>query len=184
FMGYNHSVKQILIYLLGLAPRSLMITTVVKALLLLPLGLVTLWHLRHPIQEPGHKVPQRALDLAFVFYLGAFIWLDMVWELSLGVPLFIYLLGTLERRVWRVLISVTFLIYALLDPWRIFSLGFSLMGWEIIAPGPYVLTDPAIYFPIIMLNILVFYGLLVHRLWATPQVQLTSFARASKASTA
>jgi hypothetical protein len=122
--------------------------------------------------EPGWQVPQRALDLAFVFYLGAFIWLDMVWELSLGVPLFVYLLGTLEQRASRSLAMVSFLPYALLDPWRVFSLVFLLFGWNVIAPGPYVLTDPAIYFPLIMLSILVFYVLLIRRLWIVSESQL------------
>ncbi|MFP4344045.1 MAG: glycosyltransferase 87 family protein [Anaerolineales bacterium] len=172
FIGYNHSIKQIVVYVLGLAPWSLFAATILKALLLVPLALVALRHLRRPLREPGWQVPQRALDLAFAFYLGAFIWLDMVWELSLGVPLFVYLLGTLERRASRTLVMVSFLPYALLDPWRVFSLVFLLLGWNVIAPGPYVLTDPAIYFPLIMLSILVFYILLLRRLWTVPDLQL------------
>jgi hypothetical protein len=172
FLGYNHSIKQILVYIFDLAPWSFMVATLLKISILLPLVIVALRHLRRPLGEPGWQVPQRALDLAFVFYLGAFIWLDMVWELSLGVPLFVYLLGTLEQRASRSLAMVSFLPYALLDPWRVFSLVFLLLGWNVIAPGPYVLTDPAIYFPLIMLSILVFYVLLIRRLWIVSESQL------------
>jgi hypothetical protein len=43
---------------------------------------------------------------------------------------------------------------------------------DVIDPGPYVLTDPSIYIPMIMIVILVFYGLLVKRLWqAVPSQQ-------------
>lgn len=171
FIGYNNSIKQIVVYILGLAPWSLLVATWTKVILLVPLALTTLRHLRQPLQAPGYKLPQRALDLAFAFYLGAFIWLDMVWELSLGVPLFVYLLGTLDQRLTRVLAAVAFLPYALLDPWRVFSLGFTLFGWNVIAPGPYVLTDPAIYIPLIMVSILVFYGVLLMRLWRAPYLR-------------
>jgi hypothetical protein len=172
FIGYNNSIKQIVVYLLGLAPWTLRVATLTKVLLLIPLALVTLRHLQHPLRKPGYKIPQRALDLAFVFYLGAFIWLDMVWELSLGMPLFVYLLGTLEQRSTKSLVAAIYLPYALLDPWRVFSLGFLMLGWNVIAPGPYVLTDPAIYVPLIMLCILVFYALLIRRLWTMPQTKL------------
>jgi hypothetical protein len=165
FIGYNNSIKQIVVYILGLAPWSLLVATLAKVILLVPLALITLRHLRHPLREPGYELPQRALDLAFVFYLGAFIWLDMVWELSLGMPLFVYLMGTLDEHLTRVLAAVAFLPYALLDPWRVFSFGFTLFGWNVIAPGPYVLTDPAIYVPLIMVSILMFYVLLLRRLW-------------------
>jgi hypothetical protein len=169
FIGYNNSIKQIVVYILGLTPLTLRAATIIKLALLLPLALVIFHHLRHPLREPGYKRPQRALDLAFAFYLGAFIWLDMVWELSLGVPLFVYLLGTLKQRLGKMLIAATFLPYALLDPWRVSSLGLRALGWNVIAPGPYVLTDPSIYIPIIMLSILVFYALLIRRLWIMPR---------------
>jgi len=35
-----------------------------------------------------------------------------------------------------------------------------------------VLTDPLIYVPVILLIILLFYGLLLQRLWKTPALQL------------
>lgn len=119
-------------------------------------------------QIAGHKWrfdrPCLALDLAFAFYLGAFIWLDMVWELSLGIVVYAYLMATVERRWVRIAASGTFLTYALLDPLRLVSYGLSMAGADIVDPGPYILTDPNIYVPTIMIAILVFYGTLVVRL--------------------
>ena len=169
FLGYNHSIKQIIVYLMGVSPNTLRLATGVKTLLLIPLVITALRYLFHSPNRSGQDVPKLALDLAFAFYLGAFIWLDMVWEVSLGMPLFTYLLGTSNSRFEKWLVSVSFLPYALLDPWRVGS--FIVGGMNVILPGPYVATDPAIYVPLIMVVILVFYALLIGRLWRMPQVQ-------------
>jgi hypothetical protein len=166
FLGYNHSITQIVVYLLGLSPATLRLGTAVKILLLTPIAVVGLLHLFRPVRSVGYKVLQLSLDFAFALYLGVFIWMDMVWELSLGIVVFTYLLGTLARRNARVWACAVFLPYALLDLWRLVSLAFSVLGLDVIAPGPYVLTDPAIYVPLVMFVILTFYALLVRRLWA------------------
>jgi hypothetical protein len=80
------------------------------------------------------------------------------------------------------LIAATFLPYALLDPWRVSSLGLRALGWNVIAPGPYVLTDPSIYVPLIMLCILVFYALLIRRLWTMPRSELKFSGKQPKVS--
>jgi len=165
FLGYNHSITQIVVYLLGLSPATLRLGTGVKILLLMPIAGVSLGHLFRPVRSVGYEVPRLSLDFAFALYLGVFIWMDMVWELSLGIAVFVYLLGTLARRNARAWVCVVFLPYALLDLWRLVSLALSALGLEVIAPGPYVLTDPAIYVPLVMFVILTFYALLVRRLW-------------------
>jgi hypothetical protein len=113
------------------------------------------------------------LDFAFVLYLGAFIWLDMVWEVSLGVAVFTYLLATTERRNVKILIWAVFLPYALVDAVQIAS--YAAFGMDVVVPGPYVLTDPSIYVPLVMIVILTFYALLLRRLWvaAPANLQLT-----------
>ncbi len=169
FLGYNHSIKQIVVYLAGVSPAALRWATGVKILLLLPLAVVGLRYLFHPPNRAGQDAPRVALDLAFVYYLGAFIWLDMVWEVSLGMPLYAYLLGTSANRGVKRLIGAVFLPYALLDPWRVAS--FVVGGMSVILPGPYVATDPAIYVPLIMVVILTFYALLIKRLWRASQAQ-------------
>jgi hypothetical protein len=163
FLGYNHSITQIVVYLLGATPATLNLTTIVKGLLLVPLAAVSLRCLSRPAHRIGRDVPRLALDLVFALYLGAFVWLDMVWELSLGVAVFTYLLATLDRPRSRTWIWAVFLPYALVDLWQ--TLSFVIFGMGVVLPGMYILTDPTIYFPLTMVVILVFYGLLVRRLW-------------------
>jgi hypothetical protein len=163
FLGYNHSIKQIVFYLLGVSWWSRRFVTGIKLLLLAPLSVVGWRSIRRSTGAPLWRVPELALDVTFVLYLGVFIWLDMVWEASLGIAIFTYLLATLEARQARILTWSVFLPYALLDAWQLTSLG--LFGMDVIAPGLYVLTDPSIYVPIVMVVILVFYATLVRRLW-------------------
>jgi hypothetical protein len=98
----------------------------------------------------------------FALYLGAFIWLDMVWELSLGIVIFAYLLATTEQKATRILLWALFGPYALLDIWRLVS--YMALGDSVLYEGAYVLTDPLIYVPWIMMVLLVFYGILLLRL--------------------
>ena len=162
FLGYNHSVLQIVLYYLGVSPANVRLATILKLILLLPLGWISLKFLRKPPDQPENEIPETALVLAFAFYLGAFIWLDMVWELSLGMVIFAYLLATTEQKATRVFLWVLFGPYALLDIWRLVS--YMALGEEVLYEGAYVLTDPLIYIPWIMMVLLVFYAMLLMRL--------------------
>jgi hypothetical protein len=164
YLGYNHSIVQSTVFVLGTTPGAFALATMIKILLLLPLMVVGLCHAFWPAGRSGCERPRLALDLAFALYLGAFIWLDMVWELSLGVPLFAYLFATVQTKITRIALSIPFLLYALLDPLRLVSFALSMIGLDIVDPGPYILTDPNIYLPTIMIAILFFYGVLVVRL--------------------
>ena len=93
FLGYNHSISQTVTYLAGLSPMTLRLALGIKTVLLVPLAVLGLRHILNPVGRPGREVPRLALELAFALYLAAFIWLDMVWELSLGIAMFTYLLG-------------------------------------------------------------------------------------------
>lgn len=171
FLGYNHSVKQIVVYLSGVSSETLLLADGVKILLLIPLGIVGVRHLMRPIRCAGKDMPVIGLDWAFALYLGAFIWLDMIWELSLGIAIYPYLLGIVEPRFARFWTNLAFLPYALLDPWRVLS--FIAGGTDVLLPGAYLITDPAIYIPLILITILMLYALLVTRLWrATPSPRL------------
>ncbi len=169
FLGYNHSVKQIVVYLSGVSSEALLLADGVKILLLIPLGIVGIRHLLRPKRCAGKALPVISLDWAFALYLGAFIWLDMVWELSLGIALYPYLLGTIGSRSIKFWVHLAFLPYALLDPFRVMS--FIVGGANIILPGAYIATDPAIYFPLIMVTILMLYAVLVTRLWRAALVR-------------
>jgi hypothetical protein len=162
FLGYNHSIKQIVLYLFGNTSSKMQVANLIKIVILSPLGFIGLFYVTHPMNRAGYEVPGLALDFALALYLAAFIWLDMVWELTLGIAIFPYLLGSFDRKIIKYLLGVSFLMYALLDPLRVGS--FILGGLDIILPGGYVKTDLAIYFPVIMIVILVFYGLLCWRL--------------------
>ncbi|HJS17544.1 MAG TPA: hypothetical protein VJ785_02260 [Anaerolineales bacterium] len=162
FLGYNHSVLQIVLYMLGVSTANMRIAEILKILLLLPLGWVSLKFIRHPINKPGHEIPEITLALAFVLYLGAFIWLDMVWELSLGLVIFAYLLATTRQKWIRAVLWILFAPYALLDIWRLVS--YMALGEDVLYEGAYVLTDPLTYVPWIMMVILVFYALLLRKL--------------------
>lgn len=162
FLGYNHSIMQIVLYWLGVSTANMRLATIIKLILLIPLGWTSLKFLRHPSEKAGHEVPTTALALVFAFYLGAFIWLDMVWELSLGMVIFAYLLATTEEKWIRTLLWILFAPYALLDIWRLVSyIGF---GDSVLYQGSYVLTDPLIYVPWIMMILLVFYAVLLSKL--------------------
>jgi hypothetical protein len=153
---------QIVLYFLGVTAANMRLATILKLVLLLPLGWVSLKFLRNPSQKAGIEVPETALALAFALYLGAFIWLDMVWELSLGMVIFAYLLATSEQKWLRVLLWILFGPYALLDIWRLISyLG---LGDSVLYQGAYVLTDPLLYIPWIMMILLVFYAILLLKL--------------------
>jgi hypothetical protein len=105
-----------------------------------------------------------ALDLAFALYLAAFVWLDWVWELSLGMPLLAYLLATEDRRA-RAWVLGVFVPFALLDFWQLVSVA---AGGESVVAGAYILTDPSIYAPMTLAVILLLYSLLLRRLLAWP----------------
>jgi hypothetical protein len=162
FLGYNHSIMQIVLYYLGVSSASMRIASIVKIVLLLPLGWISLKFLRHPMNKPGREVPETALALAFAFYLGAFIWLDMVWELSLGLVVFAFLLATTQHKNTKIFLWVLFAPYALLDIWRLVS--YMALGERVLYQDSYVLTDPLIYVPWIMMILLAFYTLLLIRL--------------------
>jgi hypothetical protein len=162
FLGYNHSIMQIVLYSLGVSAANMSLATVLKLILLIPLGWISLKFLRRSLNKEGREVPEIALAMVFALYLGAFLWLDMVWELSLGIVIFAYLLATSEQKGTRVLLWALFGPYALLDIWRLVS--YIALGDDVLYQGAYVLTDPLIYVPWIMIILLVFYLLLLRKL--------------------
>jgi len=171
FLGYNHSILQIMYYLFGITPQIARLATIVKVLLLIPLAVVCLRHFLRPAGCPGREVPKLALTLAFALYTGAFIWLDIMWELTLGIVIFAFLLATLNHKAAKFLIWVVFLPYVLLDFWQVAS--FVVLGQGAFDANAYIWTDPSIYIPIVMIVTLTFYGILVRQLWLIqPNYQL------------
>lgn len=162
FLGYNHSIMQIVLYSLGVSTANMRLATIIKLILLLPLGWISLKFLLNPAKQAGSEIPGTALALVFVLYLGAFIWLDMVWELSLSMVIFGYILATSKEKYTHILLWIVFGPYAIVDIWR--SLTYIAFRDDIVYQDVYVLTDPFIYVPWIMLVLLVFYAILLLRL--------------------
>ncbi len=160
FIGYNHSIMQIIIFLEGKSTGSIRLVIIFKFLLLVPLIIVCIRQFIHPAKRSGYEVPILALGLTFAVYLAIFIMLDMVWELSLGCAMFAFLLAThTAKRISRSVIWIAFIPYAFVDFWQFIS--YLVFGDKIITPNGYILSDYSIYFPIVMLMILIFYAVLI-----------------------
>jgi hypothetical protein len=174
FLGYNHSLVQTIVYFFGVSPTMMKITTLVKVMLLLPLGWVSVKYLMHPLNRRSDESPQLALDFGFALYIAAFLWLDMVWEVSLGIAVFTYLLAVTENRTERVLASIVFIPYCLLDFWRLLS--FAILGEDALS-GAYIITDPSTYVPMILFVLLAFYAILLRRLFARAAASRLGFGQ-------
>ena len=162
FLGYNHAIKQIAVFRLGISSATDRLVVLLKCLLLAPLLLISIKTFRERTLQPDRQPAHLSLDLAFVYYLAAFIWLDVVWELTLSIAIFSYLLAAATSKRLRLVIWAIFLPYALLDIWQVLS--FIILGESVILPGFYIATDPAIYVPIIMFLTIIFYAVLARRL--------------------
>lgn len=159
-LGYNHSVMQVILYLTGVSSGAMLSGKIIKFAILLPLAGLGLWHLLRPEQESASGLHK--LEMAFALYTGAFIFLDIVWEVSLGLAVFAYLLAVTESRAERILACAIFIPYCLLDTWRFLS--YIIWGEQSMV-GAYIVTDPSTYLPIILFVLLVFYALLLRRLF-------------------
>jgi len=169
---------QITIFLLGAEPWVFSLAAVIKLVFLAPLAIISWRIFRHPMEINKPEIfPGLSLDLTFVLYLGAFIWLDIVWEALLGIVIFAYLLGTLERNWEKGFVWAVFLLYALVDVIQLVS--YAIGGDAVIEmQGEYVLTDPSVYLPLTMVVIVLFYIFLTVRLWKTTGILFTSKAEA------
>lgn len=171
FLGYNHSIKQVVVFWLGVSQGTLRLADGIKVVLLAPLGIVALSaalkpvHSELPLRSADEQRSIQFLDLCFALYLGAFLWLDMVWELSLGIVVFVYLLATLKNRALKWATWVSFLAYALIDLWQLIS--YLIFGSQVLIQDAYIATDPSIYAPLILIVMLIFYGSLMERLGST-----------------
>lgn len=158
FLGYNHSIRQTILFIFGSTSAAWWLATAIKWVVLTPLLIVLVRSLLFrgkPIERT------KSLEIVFLLYLGTFIWLDMVWEASLGIVVFVYLLSTEHSRIRLALMWGTFVPYALIDFWQLAS--YLALGESAVVPGPYFITDPSIYLPMVMFVILLFYTILAGR---------------------
>ena len=159
FLGYNHSVLQTIIHFTNLpfSAVTVGIATLIKVILLAPLVWVS-WRFGQI-----HRPQSHALMLALGWYLGIFIMMDVIWEITLTLSVLALIWSTL-RAIWEkwglgILIGV----YVALDIWRLAS--YLIWGDTILWQGNgYVLADPALYVPIILLVLLALYAALLRNL--------------------
>jgi hypothetical protein len=164
FIGYNHSLMQIVLFLFGKSATARLAALLLKTLMLIPTAWVALHQILHPVKRRGDEVPTLALGLTFMLYLAVFIWMDMVWEASLSCAVFAFLWASCQlSRISRWVMGAVFLLYALVDLWQFIS--YAALGDQIIDSNGYILTDYSAFFPIVMLVILVFYAFLIRFLW-------------------
>ena len=155
-IGYNNSLMQLVVFFTESVPASVGITTALKTLLSLPL-LAIFWRYRRT--SPQEATPALILEWTFALYLLAFLWLDVVTELTFGIVVFAYLSGTLADQSSKALAGLVFLPYALTLIWITFS-GIA----SFVVPLPDILIDPSLFIPFILIALLGLYGLLLWRL--------------------
>ena len=155
-IGYNNSLLQLVNFFTNMAAYSLSLTTAIKILLSLPL-IAVFWRYRQ--QAPRKPTPGFALEWTFALYLLAFLWLDVVTELTFGIVIFSYLLGTLPESRLKALSRIVFLPYAFILLWITFS-GIAYF----FAPLPDIVVDPSLFVPFILIAMLGFYGLVIWQL--------------------
>jgi hypothetical protein len=155
-IGYNNSIMQLVIFFTNRAPYSMLLTTVIKIFLSLPL-IGMYWRYRHdPSKE---EISAFTLEWAFALYLLAFLWLDVVTELTFGIVIFPYLLGTLPKPGLKILAKLVFLPYALTHIW-ITVTGIA----SFIVSLPNVIIDPSLFIPFILIAMLGLYALVLWQL--------------------
>jgi hypothetical protein len=164
YIGYDHSIAQIYFYLFGYTDAAWPIVRFIKVLILAPLAVVAIRLMRrNQADQPGP-----ALEAYFALYFASFIWLDLVWETTLSIVVFVYLMMVLKERWARWLVAVPFVWYALVDLWQLIGIPLASLvvsEADMLKHGPPLWADPSFRLPLIMLVILTCYGLLVKRLW-------------------
>jgi hypothetical protein len=156
FLGYNHSVLQTIIHFTNwrFSPLTVGIAAVIKVILLAPLVWVS-WHF-----GKTRRTRAEELLLALGWYLAIFIMMDVIWEVTLALPVLALVWPMLQKSWERWMVGVLLGIYAALDIWQIIS--YAVWGEAILWQGSsYILTDPAIYVPIILLVLLASYVILL-----------------------
>jgi hypothetical protein len=155
-IGYNNSIMQLVKFFSNNAPYSVGVSSALKVLLSLPL-LAIFWRYRR--SASSQATPEFVLEWAFALYLAAFLWLDVVTELTFSILIFTYLLGTLSQQRLRNMARIVFLPYAFAFIWITVS---SILSFAI--PLPAAMVDPSLFIPVVSLAMLGLYGLLLWQL--------------------
>jgi len=147
---------QLVAFFTNNAPYSVGLATAIKILLSLPL-IAIYWRYRR--QAPQEATPGFVLEWAFALYLLAFIWLDVITELTFGIVIFTYLVGTLSNHRLKSMAQLVFLPYALIFIW-ITLIG--IVSFAVTIPA--LIFDPSLFVPFILIAMLGLYGLVLWQL--------------------
>jgi hypothetical protein len=160
-IGYNNSIMQLVAFFTNNAPYKIGLSYGIKLLLLMPLLVILWFQYRH---RDDIITTEFKLGWAFALYLGAFILLDVVTELSLGIAILTFLLGTLMGRTMKIAACILFLPYALQMLWILVAQLISF-----VVPLPESLYDPSSFIPYVLLAMLGLYAILLWQLWTSQQ---------------
>ncbi len=151
YLGYNHSWYSILHWLFGIQSWTPAVVAFLKIATFAPLGWLTWEWLR---RRPADRATG-ALGLTFALHLWSMTLLDQLWEASLAIVAFMYLLAAGSARVRRlsILAGVPFALLGLMQ----------LAGWKLAAVIGRSIDqlDITAQIPVIMAAVLGLYALLV-----------------------
>lgn len=148
-LGYNHSLLQIAYHSFGVSPAVRVVVTVVKVILELPLIVLGV---RSMVRRWNAPAVDRAagVEMAWLLYLAAFLWLDVIWEITLGIVVFTWLAAELPVRREYHVATWLFVLYALQDVWMVAM--YAAVGDRLMEG--YFWLDPATHIPVVMLALL------------------------------
>ena len=169
-IGYNNSLMQLVVFFTDRVSYRIVLTTILKLFLSLPLIGIYWRYRRYPSPRSN---PAFILEWAFALYLLAFLWLDVVTELTFGIVIFMYWSGTLPGQSAQNWARLIFLPYALTHIW------ITLTGiLSFFAPLPDFIIDPSLFIPFILLATLGLYALLLWQLKEKLRKEVYSGAKA------
>ncbi len=148
-LGYNHSLLQIAYHAFGISPTVRAAAVAVKLLLEFPLALLAVRSMRRRWNAPSVD-PAAAVEMGWLLYLAAFLWLDVIWEVTLGIALFTWLVAELPVRREYHVATWLFVVYALQDVWMVAM--YAAVGDRLMEG--YFWLDPATHVPVVMLALL------------------------------
>jgi hypothetical protein len=155
-IGYNNSLMQLVIFFTNDASSSVLLTAAIKILLSLPL-IGIYWRYRR--DKARQATSAFVLEWAFALYLLAFLWLDVLTELTFGIVVFTYLLGTLPKAELKNVARMVFIPYALTHIWITIT---GVLSFFVLLPD--IVIDPSLFIPFILIAILGLYALILWQL--------------------
>jgi len=154
YLGYNHSWYSIIHWIFGIQPWVPIVVTSIKIVSFIPVGWLAWRGLRGRIADR----PIVALGIALALHLWSMTLLDQLWEVSLAIVAFMFLLAAASPTIRRIaiLISVPFALLGLaqLAGWGAATLvGRSIDQLDVTARLPTMMATALGLYAILILTI-------------------------------